>query len=97
MKKRNVCIILLGTLLFLMFSNKTFSEDLSDEDSFKCHKGIVSLGDTKYSVKEKCGEPTFKDKFDNNWVYDRGPSYFIYYIKFSSGTVLRISSGKHGQ
>ena len=97
MKNRNNCIILLVALLFLLFSKETFSEDLSDEDSFKCHKGIVSLGDTKFSVIKKCGEPSFKDKFGDKWVYDRGPSYFVYYIKFSSGKVLRISSGEHGK
>ena len=97
MKNIKIRIVLLFTLLFLLFSNETFSGDLSDEDSFKCHRGIVSLGDTKDSVLKKCGEPSFKDKFGEKWVYDRGPSHFVYYIKFSSGAVLRISSGKHGQ
>ncbi len=57
----------------------------------------VAAGFVAKQVLKKCGKPTAKTDYETVWVYDRGPSYFIYYIKFSSGNVLRIQSGKYGK
>ena len=84
-------------MLFFLSSNETFSADLSDTNSFRCQKGIVSLGEPIDSVLKKCGEPSMTDKFRDKWMYDRGRSYPVYYLKFSGGTVLRISSGGKGE
>ena len=96
MKKKNVYAMAV-VILILLFSHTTAADDLDDQDSFKCHQGIVAGGDTEYQVLKKCGKPTAKTDYETVWVYDRGPSYFIYYIKFNSGRVLHIQSGKYGK
>jgi len=91
-----ICTIGIITLLFLSASVVNANE-LSQEDSYDCPKGIVSFGDTALQVVNKCGEPTLKTEMGSVWVYDRGPSFFVYYIKFSGGVVLRIHSGDRGK
>ena len=33
----------------------------ADESSYSCSKGVVSVGDTVYTIIKKCGEPTGKE------------------------------------
>ena len=96
MNKKNVCVMVF-IALFLLSADVLLADDLSQEDMYKCPKGIVSYGNSEYEVLEKCGKPTLKTEMGMVWVYDRGPSYFVYYIKFDSGSVLRISSGSRGK
>jgi len=84
-------------LLILTFPHITAADDLDDQDSFKCAGGIVEINDTEFQVLEKCGKPTAKTEYGTVWIYDRGPSYFVYYITVSDGTVDRIQSGDYGR
>ncbi len=96
MNKLSICTIGILTLFFLSVSVAK-ADELSQEDSYNCPRGVVSFGDTEFQVIKKCGEPTLKTDMETVWVYNRGPSYFVYYIKFSSGVVLRIHSGDRGK
>ena len=96
MNRKSVCVMVL-IALFLLSADLLLADDLSQEETYKCQKGIVSYGDSEFEVLKKCGEPTLKTEEGSVWVYDRGPSYFVYYIKFSSGSVLRIAHGGRGK
>ena len=54
------------------------------------------MGDPKYVVRQRCGEPTAKQEMGATWVYDFGPQRFVYYIKFNDGAVFRILTGGYG-
>jgi len=92
-------INLFGIILvfFAMIANNTYAVDLNDSDSCRCEGGIISIGDTKYDVKEKCGDPKYIEEDGTIWVYDFGPTEFVYYITFGDGRVRRIQFGFYGQ
>jgi hypothetical protein len=52
MSTRNRIIVSLLSLAFLLFS-------ASSAFALRCHGRIVSVGDRKYDVMVKCGEPTW--------------------------------------
>lgn len=75
------------------------------EDSFRCGTDVLLLGDSKYKVLAKCGTPYAKEYVGTNylfgqpagefrdieqWTYNRGPTDFIYQLKFQSGTLYEI-------
>lgn len=95
---------------FFLIPNTAFA--LGEFDSMRCDRGIVSKGDTKYEVSQKCGEPTRKEsvyrkysytgRYINRaleqWTYDFGPQEFLYLVNFdSSGTVYNVyNTGNYG-
>jgi len=96
MKNRKACVILLLSLL-LLFVNQAFASELEDYDVIQCGGGLVSIGDSKYSVSEKCGKPTYEEDFGNVWIYDYGPGEFVRYITFVDDRVERIQMGDYGK
>ena len=68
-------------------------------NSFRCQRGIISLGDKKADVIDKCGNPTNSKK---SWLnveylfYDFGSNRFVKTIKIIDGKVNRIKSGGYG-
>lgn len=85
---------------------------LGEFDSMRCNNGIVSVGNSKYEVLQKCGEPTRKEtvyrtvnyygrpktRSLQEWTYDFGPNEFVYLLHFdSSGAVIKcISTNSYG-
>jgi hypothetical protein len=90
MKKRIIYII--GLLFVLMvFASTTAVLAAEETSTMMCDEGVVSIGDTDASVREKCGEPNSQSA--DKWVYDFGPSeYFT--VVFKEGKVVRILEGK---
>jgi len=82
---------------FVMFADGMYAAELDDSDTCQCKGGIISIGATKYDVKEKCGDPKFIEEYGNVWVYDFGPTEFVYYISFEDDRVRRIQFGFYGQ
>jgi Protein of unknown function (DUF2845) len=74
------------------------------ETTMRCDNGILSVGDSKYDALTKCGEPAMKDSFPqpvgtgsatvtiDEWMYDFGPTRFVYKVRIEGGKVVRIES-----
>ena len=68
-------------------------------NSFNCQRGILTLGDSKNDMINKCGIPANSRK---SWlnieyiIYDYGPNRFIRTIKIIDGKVNRINTGGYG-
>ena len=84
----------------LLIASFTVSQMLDDVPSFRCDGDTVTVGDRKYTVTEACGQP---DKVRiwgggavEEWVYNFGPTQFIYYVKFMHGRLERIQVGERG-
>ena len=96
---------MISAFLFVALVNFAYSIDLYDSSDWKCSNGILNIGDSKYDVIKKCGEPTFREEFgeptvredhETVWVYDFGSTKFIYYITFDGDRVERIQYGEYG-
>jgi hypothetical protein len=96
MKSRKVHLILLVSLV-LLFADQAFSSELEDYPVLQCGGGLVAIGDSRYSVLEKCGDPTYQEEFGNVWIYDYGPKEFVRYITFVGDAVERIQMGGYGK
>jgi hypothetical protein len=96
MNSKKVYLILLASLVFL-FADQAFSSELEDYPVIQCRGGLVSIGDSRFSVLEKCGEPTYQEDFGNVWIYDYGPKEFVRYITFIEDTVERVQMGGYGK
>jgi hypothetical protein len=70
---------------------------------FRCGTYIVSIGDNKLQVLQKCGEPTFKELIKTDgfivekWYYDCGSQRFIQTLTFSGGYLQAIEAGDYGK
>jgi hypothetical protein len=89
--------IILAGFLTILSSYGIFADELGDVDSLSCPGGIVNIGDTRFSVLEKCGKPTFADNYGDLWVYDFGPEEFVRYVTFVGDEVERIQVGGYGK
>ena len=100
---------LMATFLFAVIAVPTAVPSLANGDSYRCAKGIVSVGDSMEVVRSKCGPPdnaVFTQVPTNypqptvvevmRWTYDGGPSTFVYYLDFVGGQVNYITSGDYG-
>lgn len=97
-----VCLCLLCT-----FAGATTS------DTFRCPNGaIISVNDRLSTVTLRCDTPTSVSRrsvtrglasgyYDvveiEEWMYDLGPSLFVYYLTFENGVLVRIESGGYGK
>ena len=70
---------------------------LDDHSVIQCPGGIISVGDTKFEVREKCGMPTSVEGNGHIWIYDYGSTEFVRYITFVEDRVERIQSGNYGK
>ena len=85
-----------SAFLLIASANLADAIDLNDADQCECKNKIVSIGDTKYDVIEKCGEPSSRETNGSVWVYDFGSTKFVYYITFVDDIVERIQYGEYG-
>jgi ribosomal protein L32 len=81
---------------------------MNESDTLRCRNSLVSKGDSKYEVIEKCGEParkehityygTYSGKTVEQWTYDFGPQEFVYLVRFeSNGAVSHMyNTGNYG-
>jgi hypothetical protein len=98
MGRKNFYLIILLSLLinFFVLSSSIAIEFRSDQSSFRCSGGVVSVGDYDRDVLDKCGEPIdtarrLSDSYDY-WIYHFGASRFMYYFGFLHGKLQRIVS-----
>jgi hypothetical protein len=95
MKRIGICFVLAAFFL-LPFAGQALAE-LDDYSVIQCPGGIISVGDTRFEVMEKCGEPTRVEDYGNIWIYDYGPTEFVRYITFVDDEVERIQMGDYGK
>ena len=51
---------LLLLLVFVIFSHTTIASSM-DVSLVRCKKGVVKIGDDKFSALERCGKPTYTE------------------------------------
>jgi len=93
--------MLLLTAFMVMFVIQPNLSALDDASSFQCSGGTVLSGDSEDSVRDKCGDPQKVTREDADspiiWLYNFGPSEFVYYVSFTNGIVERIQMGGYGE
>ena len=83
-----------------------------EESTFRCGSYLIELGESNYRVLDECGPPMAKEAIGANnsyappppgvfpdletWVYNRGPTDFIYRLKFQGGSLVNIYRGDRG-
>jgi hypothetical protein len=95
MKTIGICFILVAFLL-PVFAGQALAE-LDDYSVIQCPGGVISVGDTRFEVTEKCGKPTSVEDNGRIWIYDYGPTEFVRYITFVQDRVERIQIGTYGK
>ncbi len=81
------------------------------DDTFRCGTDLILLGDSSYKVRAKCGAPAAKEYVGTNyllghpagefrdmeeWTYNRGPTDFVYRLKFQGGSLIEIYRSGRG-
>ena len=61
---------------------------LAQNTTLRCPQGLVELGDTKYDVRQACGEPAYSDY--DLWIYDFGPGRFNRLLRFADDRLVTI-------
>jgi hypothetical protein len=72
---------------------------LDSTGSMRCDQESVMTGETEFQVKTACGEPDtvlIKGLAKKIWIYNFGPTKFIYYLTFVNGRLERIQVGEYG-
>ena len=83
-------------VLLIAFAGKAQSLDftsLADQSSYRCSGGVVALGDSQRSVREKCGEPLEIARLQDYgpiWIYANEQATFMYYLAILNGKLQRI-------
>ncbi|MBW2438563.1 MAG: DUF2845 domain-containing protein [Desulfobacterales bacterium] len=84
--------------MMIIFTQHAVAVDywsLADQSTYRCPGGVVAVGDSDRSVRERCGEPleiTSRDDKGPIWVYHFGQDRFMYYLEFVFGKLERILS-----
>jgi hypothetical protein len=99
MRKGNIGVLVFVFLLqMFVIQSSTFAIDRQDVSTLECSGGIVNVGDSRFEVLEKCGEPTKKEGSQEYlWIYDFGSSRFVYYLTFTGDRLDRIQTGDYGE
>jgi hypothetical protein len=98
MTMKNILYWGAALVVLIIFSEKSYAldiESLADQASLRCLGGIVAVGDSDRSVRQKCGEPldiARKQDYGPIWIYSMGQSRFMYYLAFLNGKLQRIVS-----
>jgi hypothetical protein len=73
---------------------------LDDVGSLRCDQESIMTGDTSFQVETTCGKPDSiltKGLAREVWIYNFGPTRFVYYLSFSNGRLKRIQAGEYGE
>lgn len=92
---RPLILAMVGGLLF--FASGAFAQTLDTIDAMECPGGMVFVGDNRYSVLEKCGEPAASEEYGRIWIYNFGPTEFVYYLTFTNDILEIIQLDGYGR
>jgi hypothetical protein len=78
-------------------------------DTMRCDGSVIRDGDRSFDVLRLCGEPSFRDEWDEylayhhlpsahveEWYYNFGPSRLLHVLHFRNGRLTRIDTDGHG-
>ena len=95
---KNSCFIWALLAFVTIFTPNAVAIDywsLFDQSTYRCPGGVVAVGDSDRSVRDKCGDPldlTSREDKGPIWVYHFGQDRFMYYLEFVFGKLERILS-----
>jgi hypothetical protein len=97
-KKHSIWMVIISIMMVLMLSGVAPALDTASD--MQCGTDIISVGATQFDVREKCGEPTGIEMgpglSTEQWIYNFGPTEFVYYLTFVNGTLEQIEVGGYG-
>jgi len=89
-----------GTTLAAMVVGATLVSASAAADTLKCGRHQVTVGDSKATVLQSCGEPDLKEVVSGGqgadtvrteqWIYDRGKRHFQALLTFEGIGLIRI-------
>lgn len=88
-----------AVILFIVVSGQTPLGALDDTGSLRCDRETIMTGDTRFQVRTACGDPYSVHVKGSNrevWIYNFGPTQFVYYLSFIRGRLERIQVGGYG-
>jgi hypothetical protein len=97
LKVRKIFMIILSVCL--IDSSPAILTALDDAGSMRCDQESIMIGETEFQIKTACGEPDtilMKGLAKKVWIYNFGPTKFIYYLTFVNGRLARIQVGEYG-
>ena len=79
---------------------------LHAESVFRCGNETAKIGETKYEVLIRCGEPDYRDfsvghpyrsqLYFETWYYDCGTDRFLKILLFRNSRLFHIETGGYG-
>jgi hypothetical protein len=105
--KKFLVMLLLSTFV-MSFSASAFAlEPFNDNSFMRCNNGLVTIGEKMGDVLTKCGKPVHREDVgrvfngyttdvQQDWTYNRGPTSFLYTLKFAGDHLMEISRGSRG-
>lgn len=91
--KMRFLTLLLYTMLSFLFAVPSFAGS-----SIRCGNNLVSVGDPKIKILDKCGEPITKDEIEINPTFRRNTYRFIeqwtYSFHYGYYDILHFKGGK---
>lgn len=97
-KKNSILIMMLSILLVHMVGDMAAALDTAAD--MQCGDQVITVGASQFDVREKCGEPTSIELGSGygteQWIYNFGPTEFVYYLTFANGELERIEVGGYG-
>lgn len=97
LKIRKISMIILS--VFLIDTAPGMLTALDDAGSLRCDRESIMTGDTEFQVETACGKPDsilIKGSARQVWIYNFGPTKFVYYLTFVNGRLERIQVGEYG-
>jgi hypothetical protein len=102
MLSRSRPLLVLATILLLASRPAT-------ADLMRCNGGLVNTEDRSFDVLRRCGEPSFRDEWDEylayhhlpsahvaEWYYNFGPSRLLHVLRFRNGRLISIDTDGYG-
>ena len=90
----NIGVVLTATALSLLAANAQ-----ATDSSWRCGQKIIEIGDSKYDVLTKCGEPKFKEEISGaderrveEWIYKQGSRQLTRVLTFSGTRLVKIET-----
>jgi hypothetical protein len=98
MKKWGIAVVLLSICVNLVWQASAPAQPVN---SFRCQGNLISVGDREIDVLAKCGPPDIQRERGlyhgiEEWVYNFGPTDWVYTVEFREGQVSQIIRGERG-
>ena len=96
---RDTKIFVMVLSVLIIVAVPAISAALDDAGSLRCDQESIMAGETSFQVQTACGKPDSiltKGSAREVWIYNFGPTKFVYYLTFINGRLDRIQVGDYG-